>query len=131
MTGASWQTANLDSYPQVLAPDGSVITPLVQVRGGSLVHCALPPGKVTRAVRHRTVEEVWYCLGGSGQLWRRAADTEEIVDLTPGVGVTIPLETAFQFRAADAGLAVLITTMPPWPGNDEAIAVEGRWLAEI
>jgi len=131
VTGVSWQTAHLGGYADVVAPDGSIISPLVQVNGGSLVHCTLEPGKVTRAVRHRSVEEVWYCLGGSGQLWRTHADTEEIVDLCPGVAITIPLGTSFQFRAADAGLAVLITTMPPWPGDDEAVAVPGRWQAEI
>jgi mannose-6-phosphate isomerase-like protein (cupin superfamily) len=131
MTGVNWLTAHLGTYEDVIAPDGSIITPLVQVRGGSLVHCTLPPGRVTQAVRHRSVEEVWYCLGGGGQLWRHDADTEEIVDLTPGVAVTIPLGTGFQFRAADAGLAVLITTMPPWPGNDEAVSVEGRWRAQV
>jgi mannose-6-phosphate isomerase-like protein (cupin superfamily) len=127
----SWHTANFSTFEDVLAPDGSIITPLVQVRGGSLVSCRLPPGNVTRAVRHRTVEEVWYCLDGSGQLWRQHAETNEIVELSPGVAITIPLGTAFQFRSADAGLHVLITTMPPWPGNDEAIAVEGRWPAQI
>jgi len=131
MTGVSWHTASLGSFEHVLAPDGSIITPLVEVTGGSLVHCRLPADRVTRAVRHRSVEEVWYCLEGAGQLWRRQADSDEVVELSPGVAVTIPLGTEFQFRAADGGLAVLITTMPPWPGNDEAIRVDDHWPADV
>jgi mannose-6-phosphate isomerase-like protein (cupin superfamily) len=50
------------------------------------------------------------------------------VDLAPGVAVSIPLETSFQFRASGAQpLAVIIITIPPWPGEDEAVFVEGAW----
>lgn len=123
----SWQTNRLGAE-SVLAPDGSEIRPLVQVDGGSLVHCRLAAGQVTQAVQHRTVEEVWYCVAGAGQLWRRSDSRTEVVDLVPGVAVTIPLGTAFQFRAGDTEpLELAITTMPPWPGNDEAVAVEGAW----
>ena len=117
----------------VLAPDGSEIRPLVTVAGGSMVHCRLPSGRATQAVEHRTVEEVWYCVGGSGQLWRRSADGEaEVVDVRPGVAVSIPLGTKFQFRAGDAEpLEIVITTLPPWPGADEARPVDGFWEATV
>jgi mannose-6-phosphate isomerase-like protein (cupin superfamily) len=111
-----------------LAPDGSEIRVLVQVERGSLVHCTLPAGQVTRAVRHRTVEEVWFCVAGAGQVWRKASDTEEVVDITAGLALTIPLGVTFQFRAsASQPLELVITTMPPWPGPDEAVAVDGVW----
>ncbi|MCA1646125.1 MAG: cupin domain-containing protein, partial [Chloroflexi bacterium] len=99
-----WQTKRVGADRDVLAPDGSEIRRLVQVRGGSLVFCTVPPGQVTRAVQHRSVEEVWYCVSGAGELWRRdpANATEEIVALEAGTAATIPLGTAFQFRAADA-----------------------------
>jgi mannose-6-phosphate isomerase-like protein (cupin superfamily) len=129
-----WQTAQVRPRFDALAPDGSEIRLLVQVADASMVHCTLPPGSVTQAVEHRTVEEVWYCLSGAGQLWRRdtRSQEEEIVDLQPGVAVTIPLGTRFQFRASSAAaLEVVITTMPPWPGNDEAVAVEGTWEATV
>ena len=52
--------------------------------------------------------------------------------VSAGVAVTIPLRTAFQFRAEDeAPLAFLAITMPPWPGMDEAVAVEGRWTPTV
>ncbi|MBV9892800.1 MAG: cupin domain-containing protein [Chloroflexi bacterium] len=93
-----------------------------------MVHCTLRPGCVTRAVRHRTVQEVWLCLAGRGQLWRHSAGSEEVTELEPGVAVTIPLGAEFQFRTVgDAALEVAITTMPPWPGDDEAVPVQGTW----
>ena len=66
---------------------------------------------------------------GEGALWRRAADGEEdVVALRPGVAVSIPVGTAFQFRAAAGSeVAVVGVTMPPWPGDDEAMPASGPW----
>jgi mannose-6-phosphate isomerase-like protein (cupin superfamily) len=123
-----WATRTLPAAIDVEAPDGSEIRLLVDRPGGSMVHCSLPPGRVTRAVRHRTVEEVWYFLSGAGEVWRRAGCQEEFVQVRPGLALTIPLDTDFQFRTVGAEpLVFLIVTMPPWPGPDEAVFVEGRW----
>jgi mannose-6-phosphate isomerase-like protein (cupin superfamily) len=127
----SWQTRRLSNEFDALAPDGSEIRLLAQVSGGSMVHCTLAPGAVTRAVRHRSVEELWFCVAGTGQLWRRAPEDnrEELVTLEPGVSVSIPLGTEFQFRAEQrATLELVITTMPPWPGEEEAVPVtSSKW----
>ena len=130
MTDTAWETRKLAEAFDVLAPDTSEIRLLGQVRGGSMVHCTLRPGQVSIAVQHRTVEEIWYVVGGAGELWRRDARTgdEEVVALRPGVSITLPLGTEFQFRAVgDAPLEFLCCTIPPWPGADEAVAVTGRW----
>ena len=129
VSAQTWQTAQLRTDSDVLAPDGSEIRLLVSVDSrGSMVHCALRPGQVTQAVRHQTVAEVWYCVAGSGQVWRRSGDAEQIVDLHPGTALSIPLGVAFQFRATGADtLEIIITTMPPWPGPDEAIGITGVW----
>ena len=124
----AWQTARVKPAYDALAPDGSEIRLLVHTRGGSMVHCQLAPGQVTRAVRHHTVEEVWFCVAGAGELWRRAADHDEVVALEPGTAVSIPTGAEYQFRALDdAALELVITTIPPWPGEDEAIHVDGHW----
>ena len=124
----TWQNRLVSEHYDVLAPDGSEIRLLVQVRGASMVHCTLPPGRITQAVRHRTVEEVWYFIGGRGQVWRKAAGREEITDVQPGLALSIPLGTDFQFRAlGDEPLTFVITTIPPWPGPDEAVPVVGVW----
>ncbi len=110
----------------LLAPDGSQIRLLHQLAGASVVHCSLPVGGASIPVRHRTVEEVWYFLAGSGQVWRRQNDRETVLDVARGLSLTIPLGTAFQFRnTGDKPLDFLITTTPAWPGADEAVLLDG------
>src|SRR5271167_5256390 len=82
-----------------IAPDGTAVRLLASLAGGSFAHFELPPGAVSHAVTHRTVEEIWYFVAGVGQLWRRQGETESVVDVRPGVCLTIPLGTDFQFRA--------------------------------
>ena len=121
----------LAQHYDVLAPDGSEIRLLAQTRRGSMVHCTLPSGAVSVAVAHRTVEEVWYCLEGAGQVWRRLDGQERIVDVAPGVSLSIPVGAHFQFRATgNCPLRFIIVTMPPWPGENEAYPVPGRWPSE-
>lgn len=112
----------------VLAPDGSEIRLLACGRRGSMVHCTLHPGQVSRPVAHRTVEELWYVLDGAGQVWRRLGEEERIVDVSAGASLSIPVGAHFQFRTVgDRPLKIAIVTMPPWPGAEEACAVEGCW----
>jgi mannose-6-phosphate isomerase-like protein (cupin superfamily) len=128
----SFQTKRLGTRPDAIAPDGSEVRILCSVDRGSLAHFTLPPHAVSQAVAHRTVEEVWYFLAGRGQMWRRSPDVEEIVDVEPGVSITIPQGTSFQFRSlSHEPLSALGTTMPPWPGEDEAFAVDGVWKPTV
>ena len=128
----SFQTKRLGTLPDAIAPDGSEVRILCSVGRGSLAHFTLPPHAVSQAVAHRTVDEVWYFLSGRGQMWRRSPDVEEIVDVEPGVSITIPLGTSFQFRSlSHEPLSAVGTTMPPWPGEDEAFAVDGVWKPTV
>ena len=119
-----------------LAPDQSEIRLLVStekgeltLKGGDFVHCTLPPGQTSTAVTHKTVEEIWYFLQGQGEVWRKQDDQEGCVtEVKPGICLTIPLGTHFQFRnTGEENLCFVIATMPPWPGKDEAYEVEGYW----
>ena len=93
-----------------------------------MVHCRLPVGAVSKAVMHRTVEEVWYFIQGVGQVWRKSEDVEAVVDVRPGVSLSIETGTHFQFRnIGDEALCFIIVTMPPWPGEQEAAPVEDYW----
>ena len=122
------ETRALPSDYAVLAPDGSEIRELVAVEGGSMVHCTLPRGATSSAVTHMTVEEVWYFLRGRGQVWRKSESCESVEDVAPGVSLTIELGTHFQFRnTGDEDLSFIIVTMPPWPGEQEAVRVDGYW----
>jgi len=123
-------TLQLPADATVVAPDGSDVRVLLALSGGSMAHFQLAPGAVSRAVEHRTIEEIWYVVAGRGEMWRRQGEREEVVALQPGLCLTIPLGTRFQFRAAaDAPLQAIAITMPPWPGGDEAMLVDGRWPA--
>ena len=114
-----------------LAPDESEIRLLAATDRGSMVHCTLPAGKISLAVAHRTVEEVWYFLAGTGQVWRRQGDWERVVDVTAGVSLSIPVGAYFQFRTTGKSpLRFLIVTMPPWPGEDEAYRVADYWQVD-
>jgi mannose-6-phosphate isomerase-like protein (cupin superfamily) len=128
MEGREFATAQVPDRYDCLAPDGSEIRLLAALPGGSAVHCTIQAGGITRAVRHRTVEELWFVLDGRGQVWRRLGDRDAVTDVLPGTALTIPLGTHFQFRAAaGAPLRILIVTIPPWPGDDEAVRVADHW----
>jgi mannose-6-phosphate isomerase-like protein (cupin superfamily) len=125
---SEFSTTRLPVLPAGIAPDGTDVRTLLELKGGSLAHFELAAGKTSIAVTHRTVEEIWFFLGGRGEMWRRQGDREEIVAADAGVCLTIPLGTCFQFRSfGDQPLAFVVVTMPPWPGRDEAYEVEGKW----
>ena len=112
----------------ILAPDGSEIRLLHQLGGGGLSECTLRINQVSQAVRHRTVEEIWFVTQGHGQIWMKENGKEAIVSISKGCSITIPLGTAFQFRnTGHEELKIIIATMPPWPGNEEALIVDGKW----
>ncbi|MEV7598097.1 hypothetical protein AB0O91_12035 [Kitasatospora sp. NPDC089797] len=129
-----YESTETGDAPVVTAPDGALVRPLLVLDGrGSLAVFELAPGQVTHAVSHATVEELWQVTAGSGELWRRQDGREEVRRLEPGTAVSIPLGTAFQFRAdpdGDGPLRITAVTMPPWPETDtEARPEHGPWKA--
>jgi mannose-6-phosphate isomerase-like protein (cupin superfamily) len=127
-----FDTLRLADAPMVKAPDGGDVRILLALAGGSMATFELDPGLASKPVTHRTVEEVWYCTSGRGEMWRRQGSREEVVTLEPGICVTIPLGTHFQFRSHGPGRLVCVAiTMPPWPGEDEAYGVEGAWEPKV
>ncbi|OLC49599.1 MAG: hypothetical protein AUH43_07300 [Acidobacteria bacterium 13_1_40CM_65_14] len=125
---SEFNTKRLPAARDAVAPDGSDVRILLGLGGGGMAHFELRPGHTSIAVTHRTVEEIWFFLSGSGEMWRKQGDREEIVAVESGVCLTIPLGTHFQFRATGSEpLAALGVTMPPWPGEGEAVPVQGRW----
>jgi mannose-6-phosphate isomerase-like protein (cupin superfamily) len=125
---ALFATRQLGEAYDVLAPDTSEIRLLVGTIRGSLAHGTLVPGRVSLAITHRTVEEVWYVTAGRGQVWRKQGGRELVVDVEPGTALTIPTGTHFQFRASGPEpLTFVMCTMPPWPGEQEAVRVPDHW----
>ncbi|MDH6125655.1 cupin domain-containing protein [Kitasatospora sp. GP82] len=133
MEHPAFETSTVERALAVRAPDGATVRPLAVLAGqGSLAQFELPPGGISQAVSHATVQEMWHITQGTGRIWRRQGSREEVVPLRPGSVLTIPLGTAFQFRADQDSPPLQITavTMPPWPGNDtEARPERGPWTA--
>jgi mannose-6-phosphate isomerase-like protein (cupin superfamily) len=130
--GRSYETKALGAGVDAVAPDGTAVRLLLSLAGGSMAHFELPSGAVSHAVRHRTVEEIWFVLSGRGAIWRHRDGQERIDPLAPGTSLTIPLGTTFQFRAeAGSPLAFIAITMPPWPGAGEALAASGPWAPTV
>ncbi len=122
-------TLKLPAERTVVAPDGSDVRVLLGLPGGSMAHFTLQAGATSGAVVHRTVEELWFVLSGRGEMWRRQGTQEVTIPLEPGLCLSIPVGTHFQFRAAGAQpLTAVAVTLPPWPGDDEALQVVGPWV---
>ncbi|HSA99444.1 MAG TPA: cupin domain-containing protein [Anaerolineales bacterium] len=123
-----FETKRLPVERDTIAQDGSDVRVLLNLQGGGMAHFELPTGQTSTAITHKTVEEIWFFLSGRGQMWRRTDSREEVVAVEAGVCLTIPLGTHFQFRSfGDEALSAIGVTMPPWPGEDEAKVVEGKW----
>lgn len=133
MSHQPFDTKLLPPTRDAVAPDGSDVRVLLAGPRGGLAHFELAAGETSVAVRHRTVEEIWYFLRGRGEMWRQLDGHEQTVEVAPGVCITIPTGTAFQFRAMGEAdremepLAAIGATMPPWPGAGEAVIVDGPW----
>jgi mannose-6-phosphate isomerase-like protein (cupin superfamily) len=97
----SWQRQDLPMLPDYLAPDGSEIRLLLDCQSGGVSHCTLPPGATSSAVRHKTVEEVWYVLRGEGEIWRGQNRDEE------GKACALHFPSVFHFSFGPLGPLLL------------------------
>lgn len=125
----SFETIVLADALTVTAPDGSQVDILAKCGAGSMARFSLQMAGVSKAVRHRSVEELWFIIAGRGEMWRSTpTGVDEITALAPGVSLAIAPGTSFQFRCLGPGpLEAIGVTMPPWPGMDEAELVNGKW----
>jgi mannose-6-phosphate isomerase-like protein (cupin superfamily) len=129
---AKFVTVQQQPSVDALAPDGSESRLLARTNGASMAHGRLDPGRTSLAVRHRTVEEIWFVLRGSAELWRALDGAEEIVNLVAGTSLTLPVGTSFQFRTAgDEPFEFIMCTLPPRPGVGEAELVGGCWPVDL
>lgn len=138
---ASWE---MKEYPRVpenlckrpsggydyIAPDGSEGRALVETNEGKMNQFILKPNVISTAVKHAIIEEFWFIQSGSGQMWLKSAEgDEQVIDLTAGTHVTIPVRTKFQFRniSAEDNLVAILLTMPPYPGDHIASFCDEKW----
>jgi len=127
-----FETKRISAETDAIAPDGSEVRVLCQLSRGGLALFSLPPRAVSKAVAHRTREELWYFISGHGRMWRKLGEHEEVAEVGPGISISLPTGTHFQFRCDGSEPLVAIgATMPPWPGEGEAFSVEGKWQPTI
>lgn len=127
---AKFETKRPPRNLDLLAPDGLAVRILLGLKRGGMAHFELRPGKTSRAFIHKTGEEIWFFQSGRGEMWRAHTDESHKVDVHPGICLTIPLGTCFQFLCtSEEPLAAIAVAMPPWPGEGEAALVEGPWEA--
>ena len=115
---------SLDRPADAIAPDGSEVRLLSRGENGSMAHFRLPAGECSTAVRHQTVEELWCFVSGTGEM----VIGDEVISVEPGTSVRIAPGVRFQFRSSDDdALEAIGVTMPPWPGDHEAVGAEPFW----
>lgn len=107
----------------VLAPDGSEVRVLARSSRGSMANFRLAEGQTSIAKQHRTIEELWYFIGGEGEM----CIGDDVCDVRAGISIMIPPQTRFQFRCLAGTLEAVAVTMPPWPGEDEALDADPYW----
>jgi mannose-6-phosphate isomerase-like protein (cupin superfamily) len=123
-----FETKRLGKAADAIALDGSEVRLLCSLPRGALAVFSLASQTVAKAVAHRTIEEIWYFIAGHGHFWRRLGGVDEITEIEPGVSISIPTGTHFQYRCdGTEPLIAVAVTMPPWPGADEAYPVDGIW----
>jgi len=123
-----FQTLQIAEAVLEIAPDGSSVLPLLRFPEGSMARFEFASGQVSHAVLHPGLDELWYVVDGSGEMWRRQETRSSIEPLMSGSCASIPRETAFQCRAGPAGLTVIAVTLPAWSGAADAIGATGPWV---
>lgn len=124
--------AKLGPEPDARSPAGADIRFIMDGDTGNMIHSTVPPRQINRATIHATVSEFWFILEGVGEIWRKDETQERITRLKAGVSIDIPVGTAFQYRnIGDVDLKFICISMPPWPGDDEASHLDGKWKSTI
>ena len=128
---SGFETKRLPGTVDEPAPDGSEVRVLLRLEGGSMAHFRLAAGLISTTVRHRTLEEIWFFLGGRGEMWRQLGTQGETVGVEQGICITIPRGTGFQFRSFGPDpLEAVAITMPPWSGAEGEVEFpDGPWTA--
>ena len=102
-----------------LAPDGAEVRLLASTDRASMAHFRIQPGQVTRAVKHRGIDELWYVTSGDGDLWLQNQDAQEGRQhaLHPGLSIAIRTGASFQCRNHVGGQCSGSALYPAWCGR--------------
>ena len=123
-----FETMTLPIQPDVRAPDDSQVRILLRLDPGSMAHFRLESGQISKAVTHRRVDELWYVVSGLGEMWRSQGGDSEVVQLSEGLLREYSGRNLVSVRCTgEEPLCAVAVTMPPWPGEGEALFVDDAW----
>ena len=122
----------LSPNPDAKSPAGADIRYIMDGTTGNMIHSTVKAKQVNRATVHATVSEFWFVLEGRGEIWRKNKNQEKITALEVGTSIDIPAGTVFQYKnVGDNDLKFICIAMPPWPSDNEATYVDGKWEASV
>jgi mannose-6-phosphate isomerase-like protein (cupin superfamily) len=118
--------ANLEELESFITLDGSSIRELAgpawtPARAQSLAEATVPAGGATTAHYHRTTEELYYIVGGSGRM--RLGEDER--DVRRGDCIVIPPGAEHKLtNTGDEPLVLLCCCAPPYSDEDTVLTEE-------
>src|SRR5688572_21079182 len=87
----------LPASPDAVSPDcGAEIRHLLTSPGGDLTHAVCLAGSTSRVHHLPQLDEGYFVLAGTGEIWRASDDRETVTALRPGRWVAMPEGTRFQ-----------------------------------
>jgi mannose-6-phosphate isomerase-like protein (cupin superfamily) len=101
---------------------------LVTSPGGDLTHAVCLAGG-TSGVHHLPgLDEGYFVLAGTGEIWRATDDRDAVTALRPGRWVAMPAGMRFQFRANHGTPVVfLVVVLPSWREDLFHVVSGGVW----
>lgn len=112
------------------APGGghAEIRHLVRSPQGDLTHAVCHAGAVAPTHHLPELDEMYFVLAGSGEIWRQAAGRSAVTALRPGRWVQMPAGSRFQYRASrHSSLVFLVVVMPGWRPHLFHVVEGGPW----
>ena len=125
---ALWETAEVPLEPSYTSPSGKTeIRMLPNLPSGEITHATIGARETSSPAYLDSLHEFFFVLAGTGQLWRGAGTTAELVDLRPLRCVSIPPEVNFQYRSDDEPMIFLVVVVPRWSADHWHAAPGGLW----
>ena len=118
------KVVNRATARRLLTPHNTFITPLIDRSTSDITQCSLaeevlPPGAAVKPHYHKTHEEIYYLLRGSG----RMRVGEEWQDVTAGDAVYIPAGLVHSLANTGAEDIILVVVVGPAFSFDDVFEV--------
>src|SRR5690242_8322951 len=112
-TGFPWITMDLAEEPDRRSPGcDAEIRFLPGFPAADFAHATVEARTASPAAILTEQTELFYVVGGEGELWRRHDGVEEVTRLRTGRSVGIPPGVDYQYRSGHEPLRLLVATLP-------------------